>query len=63
MSLETIQSAVKLRGQYLISFWDSLIVASAILENANIFYSEDMQDGLIINNILQIINPFRNLNA
>ncbi len=62
ISLETIQSAVKLRDQYLISFWDSLIVASAILEDAKILYSEDMQDELIINNTLQIINPFRDLN-
>ena len=63
ISLETIQCAVKLRNQYLISFWDSLIVASAILEDAKILYSEDMQDELIINNTLKIINPFRDLNS
>ncbi len=61
VSFETIEYAGKLRDKYLISFWDSLIVASAILGNANILYSEDMQDGLIIENILQIINPFRDL--
>lgn len=61
VSFETIQFAVKLRDRYLISFWDSLIVASAILEDAKILYSEDMQDGLIINNTLQIINPFRDV--
>ena len=40
---------------------DSLIVASAILGDAKILYSEDMHDGLIINNTLEIINPFTDL--
>lgn len=59
VSLETLQFALKLRAQYLLSFWDSLIVASAVLGNASILYSEDMQDGLILENTLQIVNPFR----
>ncbi|MGI8501836.1 MAG: PIN domain-containing protein [Hassallia sp.] len=58
VSLETLQYAVKLRHRYLLSFWDSLIVASAVLGQASILYSEDMQDGLIIENALQIVNPF-----
>lgn len=61
VSFDTLEYAGKLRDKYLLSFWDSLIVASAILGNANILYSEDMQDGLIIENTLQIINPFRDL--
>ena len=40
------------------SDWDSLIVASALASEANILYSEDMQDGLIISNQLTLINPF-----
>ena len=63
VSLETIKSAVVLHHQYLLSFWDSLIVANAILGDAKILYSEDMQDGLIIENTLQIVNPFRDLNC
>ena len=42
-----------------LSFWDGLIVASALFGNANILYSEDMQDGLMIDNQLTIINPFK----
>lgn len=63
VSPETFEYAVKLRDRYLISFWDSLIVASAVLGDATILYSEDMQDGLIINNSLQVINPFKDLNS
>ncbi|AFY44538.1 PIN domain-containing protein [Nostoc sp. PCC 7107] len=58
VSLETLQYAVKLRSHYLFSFWDSLIVASAVLGQASILYSEDMQNGLMIENFLEIVNPF-----
>ena len=54
VSLETLQSAVKLRDRYLLSFWDSLIVASAVLGGASILYSEDMQDGLMLENTYRL---------
>ena len=52
-NLTILESASNLRTQYSFSFWDSLIVASALAT------SEDMQDGLIISNQLTSINPFR----
>jgi predicted nucleic acid-binding protein len=51
--------ASTLRGQHTFSFWDSLIVASALSSNATVLYSEDMQDGLVIENRLCIVNPFK----
>ncbi|MUG96139.1 PIN domain-containing protein [Scytonema sp. UIC 10036] len=42
---ETLLEASNLRTQYYFSFWDSLLVASALDAGANILYSEDMQDG------------------
>lgn len=57
--LTVLESASNLRLQYQFSFWDSLIIASALSANAEILYSEDMQDGLIIMNKLTIINPFK----
>jgi predicted nucleic acid-binding protein len=50
--------ASDLRTQYLISYWDSLIIASALTSGTSTIYTEDMQNGLIINQQLQIINPF-----
>lgn len=50
--------ATQLRTQYQFSFWDSLIVASAIRAEVTVLYSEDMQSGLIVNNELEIIDPF-----
>lgn len=50
--------ASNLRGKYCLSFWDSLIIASALFANADILYSEDMQHNLIVDKQLTIINPF-----
>jgi predicted nucleic acid-binding protein len=40
-----------------LSFWDALIVEAARAGGAAQLYSEDLQDGLVIDNI-RIINPF-----
>ncbi|WP_254173196.1 PIN domain-containing protein [Planktothrix pseudagardhii] len=57
--LNILESASDLRTQYNLSFWDSLIVASALAGSAETLYSEDMQDGLIVSQKLTIINPFK----
>lgn len=54
---EILLTASQLRTQYHFSFWDSLIVASALYADTSILFSEDMQDGLIVFNKLEIINP------
>jgi predicted nucleic acid-binding protein len=51
--------ASNLRIRHRFSFWDSLIVAAALQSNVKILYSEDMQDGLRVNNQLEINNPFK----
>ena len=48
-----------LREKYNISFWDSLMIGSAIENEADIFYSEDMAHEQIISNQLKIFNPFK----
>ena len=47
-----------LRNKYSFSFWDSLIVASALENDCDILYSEDMQHNQVIDEKLKIINPF-----
>ncbi len=51
--------ASDLRQKYSISFWDSLIVASAITAQCKLLASEDMQDGQIISGVT-IKNIFAN---
>jgi len=49
--------ASKLRMKYSFSYWDSLIVAAALGASCGVLYSEDMQDGLVIDTCLTIVNP------
>jgi predicted nucleic acid-binding protein len=48
----------ELREKWQFSFWDSLIVSSALAGGADILYTEDITDGLVIENRLKITNPF-----
>jgi predicted nucleic acid-binding protein len=43
---------------YHFSFWDSLIVAAALDTNCVILYTEDLQNGQVIDNRLTVRNPF-----
>lgn len=52
-------AATVLRERYTFSYWDSLIVASALVSGASTLYSEDMHDGLVIHEQLTIASPFR----
>lgn len=55
---QLLQASV-LREKYLLSYWDGLIVASALYSSAPTLYSEDMHDSLVIEQRLQIVNPFK----
>lgn len=58
IDLSVIQLACKLASRYLYSWFDSLILASALSVNATILFSEDMQHGHMIEDRLRIINPY-----
>jgi predicted nucleic acid-binding protein len=60
LSTTEIKEACRLRERYYFSYWDSLVIATALKSSANILYSEDMQHGLLIEDRLKIINPFYN---
>lgn len=49
--------ASDLRNQYSLSFWDSMIVAAALEASCTVLYSEDMQNGLLVDQSLRIVNP------
>lgn len=53
-----IVEASRLRQSYSLSYWDSLIVSTAIGAGVSTLYSEDMQNGLIVDGSLTIRNPF-----
>ena len=52
--------AIDLHLKYQFSYYDSLIIASALIANCKELYSEDMSHNQLIDKKLRIINPFRN---
>ena len=58
LSIETHDQAAKIGERYGLSVYDSLIVAAALLAGCKTLYSEDMQDGQVIERKLTIRNPF-----
>lgn len=59
VSLTTIRKALQLKHAYRYSYFDSLMLASALENECDILYSEDFQDGQIVEERLRIINPFK----
>lgn len=44
--------------RYGLGTYDSMILAAALLDECDTFYSEDMQHGMVIDRTLTITNPF-----
>jgi len=51
-------SRISLDSNTIISKCYGIIIASALEANCDILYSENMHNGLIIENSLKIVNPF-----
>ncbi|MDR2899890.1 MAG: PIN domain-containing protein [Treponema sp.] len=56
--LSTIKRAQDLVAKYDFQMFDGIIVAAALEAHCDILYSEDMQNGQIVENRLAIVNPF-----
>ena len=59
LKLESIELALFIKEKYKYSYYDSLIIASALENDCTILYSEDMQHTQVIEGKLKIINPFK----
>lgn len=56
---ETVHDAARrIAFRHRLGFYDSALLAAALLADCDIFYSEDMHDGLVIEGVLTIRNPF-----
>ena len=58
VQIETIELALKIAEKYRYSYYDSVIIAAALESSCTLLYSEDMQHLQVIEEQLQIINPF-----
>lgn len=56
---DVMVKASELRERYTLSYWDSVILAAAVVDGCTQVLSEDMQDGLQIDGQVLIVNPFR----
>ncbi len=55
---QTHARALYLAQRYQFSFYDASIVSAALLAGCHTLYSEDMQNGLVVEQKLTISNPF-----
>jgi len=59
ISLDTHRGALAIAERYGYSIYDALIASAALEAGCKTLYSEDLQDGQIIDRQLTIRNPFR----
>jgi predicted nucleic acid-binding protein len=57
---QTIKKALDIVDRYKYSYYDSLIISSALENKCSIIYTEDLHDSHVIDKKLKIINPFKN---
>ncbi len=60
LTLSVHEAAVALTRGHNFSFYDALIVASARIAGCDTLFTEDMQHGRVVENVLTIVNPCRN---
>ncbi len=61
ITLETHNRGIEIAERYGFSFYDALIVASALCATCKTLYSEDLQDGQVIDRQMIIRNPFASI--
>ncbi|HEX7026317.1 MAG TPA: PIN domain-containing protein [Gammaproteobacteria bacterium] len=58
LTVETHEKGIQIAERYKWNVYDGMIIAAALLAECDILYSEDMQNGLLIDDRLRIKNPF-----
>jgi predicted nucleic acid-binding protein len=58
LTLRTHEVGRALAERYGLSVYDAMIVAAALLAGCTTLWSDDMQDGLLVEGRLRILNPF-----
>jgi predicted nucleic acid-binding protein len=59
LTADTHATGLRLAERYGFAIYDSMIVAAALAADCGTLWSEDMQDGLLVDHRLRIVNPFR----
>ena len=59
LTIDVHETGLVLAERYGLSVYDAMIAASALHADCDTLWSEDMQDGIVLDNRLCIVNPFR----
>jgi predicted nucleic acid-binding protein len=59
ITVEIHETGLAIAERYGLSTYDAMIAAAALDSDCDTLWSEDMQDGLTIDDRLRIVNPFR----
>lgn len=63
IDIDTHAEALRLAEQLGYTIFDALIIAAALRAGSDTLWSEDMQDGMMIDGRLRIANPFRDVGS
>ena len=58
LTIQTHQVGRALAAKYQLSVYDSMIVSAALIAGCTTLWSEDMHDGLLVEDRLRVVNPF-----
>lgn len=58
LTLEVHELGLNLAERYHLSIYDAMLLSAAILSDCDHFWSEDMHNGLVVEGVLTIKNPF-----
>ena len=59
LTVEAHEAGLALAERYRLSVYDSMIVASALDAGCEVLWSEDMQDGLLVEGRVRVRDPFK----
>jgi predicted nucleic acid-binding protein len=58
VTIEIHDVGTRLAEVYRLSVYDAMIASAALLAECDTLFSEDLQDGLLVNGRLRVVNPF-----
>jgi predicted nucleic acid-binding protein len=61
INLDTHEAGLRIAERHGFAMFDALMIAAALQAGSSTLWSEDLQDGMIVDGRLRIANPFREI--
>ena len=59
IDIDTHAEALRIAARYGLAIYDALVVAAALRAGCGVLWSEDIEDGLVVDGRVRIVNAFR----